>query len=112
MNVVVIAPFENVRELDGLPEGVRIATYSGTDDLLKALRDSAGPAVLWSDSTPAGSLEAIAEAIRERAGPVIEVRRDRWDGETYSPLSGACRGVISGFGALGVREALRVFSEG
>ncbi len=108
MNVVVIAGSELVEEIGELPAGVRLVEYGAMSELLRALRDSTGPAVLWSDGIAVASLETAATEVRRRTDAVIEVRGGRWDGETFSPLSAACRGVISGFGAGGVTAAVEL----
>lgn len=77
-------------------------------DAVIALKATDAPAVIVSNGLDIEDLEALATAVRERSGECIEVRFERWDGESQSPLSGACRGVISGFGADGVREAVRL----
>ena len=59
-----------------------------------------------SDGLSAADEATIADAVRARTGQTIEVRSERWDGETPSPLSAACRGVISGFGAAGAVRAI------
>lgn len=83
--------------------------YATLSDVLDALRGD-DPAVLCSDGFREGWLEPVAAAIRERGAPVIEVRSERWDGVTQSPVSAACRGVISGFGARGVTAAAGVLA--
>ena len=40
----------------------------------------------------------------------IEVRSARWDGTSPSPLSAACRGVISGFGTRAIATAVSLVS--
>ena len=79
-------------------------------DAVVALKASDAPAVLLTDGLDLEDLDSLASAIRERGGPCIEVRSERWDGETQSPVSAACRGVISGFGANGVRRAAELFA--
>jgi len=101
MSVAVIVPA-------GMAAG-GATVYATLGEVLAALRGE-GPAVVCTDGLGGGWLEAVAAAIRERAGPVIEVRSERWDGVTHSPVSAACRGVISGFGASGVAAAVGVLS--
>lgn len=79
-------------------------------DAAIALRASDAPAVLVTDSLDAEDLDTLAVAIRERSGQCLEVRLGPWDGETHSPVSGLCRGVISGFGQDGVIRALEYLS--
>ena len=82
-----------------------LVPYQTAFDAAVALRASDAPAVLVTDGLDAEDLDTLAAALRERRGECIEVRMGPWDGETHSPVSGACRGVISGFGADGVRRA-------
>lgn len=87
------------------PAGARTGTYRAAADIAGLLAGEFEAAVLWSDGVPADDLPAVAAAVRACGKPVIEVHGERWDGTTFSPLSAACRGVISGFGANGVRAA-------
>ncbi len=77
-------------------------------DLAGALRDPQGLAamVVWGPAIPESAVERMADAIRASGIQCIEVRPERWDGRTPSPLSAACRGVISGFGIAGILAAL------
>ena len=100
--IVVVAP-ANFDIADGIP----VVRYETAVDVLAALA-ARGDVVLVSDALAAAELEAIAATARTRMGQTIEVRSERWDGETQSPLSAACRGVISGFGASGVARAVEV----
>lgn len=88
-----------------LPEGAMLVPYQTAFDAAVALRASDAPAVLVTDGLDAEDLDTLAAALRERQGQCIEVRYGAWDGETHSAVSGLCRGVISGFGADGVRRA-------
>lgn len=88
-----------------LPPGAMLVPFQTAFDAAVALRASDAPAVLVTDGLDAEDLDTLAAALRERQGQCIEVRFGPWDGETHSPVSGACRGVISGFGANGVRRA-------
>ncbi len=88
-----------------LPEGAMFVPYQTAFDAAVALRASDAPAVLVTDGLDAEDLDTLAAALKERQGQCIEVRFGAWDGETHSPVSGVCRGVISGFGADGVRRA-------
>lgn len=86
--------------------GCAVTTFA---EVAEALRTAAfDAAVLVSDGFHAAGIELAAEAARSCGRPVIEVRRERWDGHSPSPLSGACRGVISGFGTDGVRAAVEL----
>jgi hypothetical protein len=94
----------------GLPEGVMFVPFQTAFDAVVALKASDAPAVLVTDGLDQEDLDSLASVIRERGGPCIEVRSARWDGETQSPVSAACRGVISGFGANGVRRAAELLA--
>lgn len=88
-----------------LPDGVVPLPYGAVTDALAALAGADRGAVLCSDALDAADLADVAAAVRAAPGPVVEVRSAPWDGETHSPLSAACAGVIAGFGADGVRAA-------
>ena len=104
-NVIVILPAAAADP--GLPAGATVLRWSDVGTLLSALeRDGAAPCVLVSDGLHADTGAAVAGTIRARGGPVIEVRSVAWDGESPSPVSAACRGVISGFGANGLVAAV------
>lgn len=105
MTVAVLVPAGlDAGDIDGA-----IHIFGDVAEVVRLLRDGTGPAVLWSDGLAADDAELV-EAIRARGAPVIELRSQRWDGFTASPLSAACRGVISGFGANGLRAAVRVLA--
>ncbi|KAA0226618.1 hypothetical protein EDM76_12805 [bacterium] len=95
------------------PEGMATDPVAGCDvvacrsvgEIARALAGEFAAAVLVSDGLPAADLEQAAGVVRACRFPVIEVRSERWDGTAYSPLSAACRGVISGFGAAGIVAA-------
>lgn len=89
-----------------MPEGALFVPYQTAFDAAISLRASDAPAVLVTDGLDPEDLDTLAAALRERSGTCIEVRLGPWDGETHSPLSGACRGVISGFGQHGIVRAL------
>lgn len=89
--------------------GVQVVVYATAADVTAALAaHPALPAVIWSDALPASEVPA---GVQDHPVPVIEVRSARWDGATPSPLSAACRGVVSGFGVGGVAAALSLLSE-
>jgi 3-dehydroquinate dehydratase len=71
-----------------------------------ALAGAQEPVVLLSDGLDEAGQQAVAVAVRASGRMVVEVRSARWDGETQSQLSAACRGVISGFGGAGVAAAV------
>lgn len=88
-----------------LPPGAAVHTYGGVSTVVAALRATDAPAVICSDALSGDDLALVAAAVGHRAGQCIEVRSAGWDGEAHSPLAAACRGVVSGFGADGVRRA-------
>jgi len=92
-----------------LPPGVRYEPAPDLDALADALRAATGPVILWSDGIEGEALRSIAEAVRGLSVEVIEVNSRGSDGLRASPLSGACRGVISGFGANGILRAIEAF---
>jgi 3-dehydroquinate dehydratase len=88
-------------------ERAAILPYGTVEDLVAALAQPHDAAVIVTDALPEASLEPVAAAIRASAKPCIEVRSERWDGESFSAVSAACRGVISGFGADGLLAGVR-----
>lgn len=86
-------------------ERAAILPYGSADDLVAALAQSHDGAAVVTDALPESSLERVAAAIRASSQPCVEVRSGRWDGESFSPVSAACRGVISGFGPNGLLAA-------
>jgi hypothetical protein len=106
VNVAVFAP--EGCDLPVLAEGVEIVRYSGAAGLAGRLRGY-DAAVLVSDGL--ADPDAVAGEIRALGLPVIEVQAARWDGETHSALTAACRGVIAGFGAAAVRYALEALDQ-
>lgn len=88
-----------------LPDGVVPLPYAAVTDVIAALAGADGGAVLCADGIDDADLADVAAAVRAAPGTVVEVRSAPWDGETHSPLSAACAGVIAGFGLEGVRAA-------
>jgi len=88
------------------PPGARLVACQGAREVAAALAVGREPAVLLSDGLDEAGQQTVAAAVRASGRPVVEVRGVRWDGETQSPLSAACRGVISGFGNAGVAAAV------
>lgn len=88
--------------------GARIAAFATPAEAAAILAADPSPAVILTDTLDAAAQETIAGALRDHTRPCIEVRSARWDGVSPSPLSAACRGVISGFGtnALATAAAL------
>ena len=93
-----------------IPGGAMLVHFHTAVDAVVALRASDAPAVLVTDGLDAEDLDSLAAALRDRTGPCIEVRLSGWDGETHSPVSGVCKGVLSGFGANGVQRAVEYLS--
>ncbi len=91
-----------------LPADTMFVHFHTAVDAVISLRASDAPGILVTDGLDAEDLGALANVIRERSAPCIEVRMVRWDGETQSPVSGACRGVISGFGMAGLTRAIEL----
>ena len=87
-------------------EGARVVAVSTLAEAIGALSAAAGPVVVVSDGMDDSCQDGLAVAIRARPEPAIEVRGERSDGVSHSPLSAACRGVISGFGDAGIRAAV------
>jgi 3-dehydroquinate dehydratase len=107
--VTVLVP-KAVADALGPVEGADVVVVAG--GLAAAVRAAAGPVVVWSEGLAAGEEAEVAAAVRSLGADCIEVRPERWDGESPSGLSAACRGVISGFGVNGVRAAVAVLTEG
>ena len=105
IDVLVLAP-AHAAEAVFEYAGVKTATYGSADEAARTLAGTEGPAILVSDGLMESELGGVARAVAGRTGRVIEVRSERWDGAISSPLSAACRGVISGFGSGGVAAAL------
>ena len=94
------------------PMGAFIVSYGSAGDLVsKLLAHDGGPVVIDSTGIDDEGQRAVATALREHGLICIEVRRERWDGFSPSPLSAACRGVIAGFGDAGIAAAVRLFAE-
>lgn len=93
-----------------LPAEAMLVHFHTAVDAIISLRASEAPAVVVTDGLDSEDLDSLANAIRDRTSACIEVRMVRWDGETQSPVSGVCRGVISGFGMAGVVRAVGVLA--
>ncbi len=103
--IVVLLPAGSAAVPLTLP-GAQVRRYRDAAELRELLRAADEAFVLCSDGLPRPDADALAVLIRELGRTVIEVRGERWDGASPSPLSAACRGVISGFGLAGVRAAV------
>ena len=94
------------------PMGAFIVSYGSAGDLVsKLLAHDGGPVVIDSRGIDDEGQRAVAATLREHGLLCIEVRRERWDGFSPSPLSAACRGVIAGFGDAGIAAAVRLLAE-
>ncbi len=93
-----------------LPEGVKVRTCAASGEVAAALRQAGGDVVLCVDGLP--DAEMIAGAVRTVEATVILVEPGPWDGETHSPVSAACAGVIAGFGIAGVSAAVALLLDG
>jgi hypothetical protein len=105
MEILVIVPQEIAHDAISDPE-VKVRGYRTFQEVLAALGTPANAAVLLSDLIPEPNLMIVAGAVKQGGRAVIEVRSQRWDGASESPLSAACRGVISGFGLAGIEAAV------
>jgi hypothetical protein len=104
VTTIVLAPAS--LSIDGLPGAIEVRRYRDVEDVVAAL-ESAGSCILLSDGLAPENHPRVAAAIRAAGATVIEVQSLRWDGETHSELTAACRGVIAGFGAgAGINRAL------
>ncbi len=88
-----------------LPDGVDVRACACAAEVVAALGDARGGLVLCSDGFSAAEREQVAAAVAAASAAVVEVRSESWDGETHSPLSAACVGMIAGFGLAGVSAA-------
>ncbi|MBI2766223.1 MAG: hypothetical protein HYX53_09960 [Chloroflexi bacterium] len=107
MELLVIVPAGTARQ-GMVTAGARVREYAAAAEVIAEIESGFAGAVLLSDGIAGTDLEAVAAAVRRARKPVIEVRNHGWDGMMPSPLSAACRGVISGFGPAGVQAALAV----
>ncbi len=92
-----------------LPEGVEVSPCATSGEVAAALRQAGGDVVLCFDGLP--DAEVIAGAVRTIEATVILVEQDAWDGETHSPVSAACTGVVAGFGIAGVSAAVALLQD-
>ena len=92
-----------------LPEGVDVRTCTTAGEVADALSGAAGDVVLCCEGFP--DLELIAGAVRTVDSTVVLVEPGAWDGESHSPISAACSGVIAGFGIAGVSAAVALLRD-
>jgi 3-dehydroquinate dehydratase len=95
-----------------LPAGSLFVPFETVVDAVVALKATTLPAVVCTDGLAPEDLPALAAAIAAHPASCIEVRSAAWDGEATSPVSAACRGVISGFGPHGLRRAVELLLSG
>ena len=106
--VVVLLPAGSA-EAFRLAFGGQARRYRDAAEIREVLSGADHAFVLCSDGLADKDALGLAALIRELGRTVIEVRGEPWDGASPSPLSAACRGVISGFGLAGVRAAAALF---
>ena len=87
-----------------LPEDVEVRRCATSGEVAAALPQAGGDVVLCIDGLP--DAEVIAGAVRTIEATVILVELGSWDGETHSPVSAACTGVVAGFGIAGLSAAV------
>ena len=108
IRVIVVAPDAVARRLADFNENVTVVRYHTALEAKHELGGSADAVVIVSDGLRPEDIPAVAEAVRASNKRCIEVRSGAWDGATFSPLSAACVGVVSGFGAAGVSRAVEL----
>lgn len=89
-----------------LPRDAALVAFATPADAAAILAADGSPTVILSDALAPAAQETLAAALRARPRPCIEVRGERWDGHSPSPLSAVCRGVISGFGVASIVTAI------
>lgn len=107
MSILVYVPQDAA--LPGLTASdISVIHYESSSELERLLAGSndGSAAVILSTGFDINEQETIAAAVRSSGARVLEVREERWDGFSASPLSAACRGVIAGFGANGISAAI------
>ena len=93
-----------------LPEDVEVRACATSGEVAAALRQAGdGEVVLCVDGLP--DAEVIAGAVRTVESTVILVEQDAWNGDSHSPVSAACSGVIAGFGIAGLSAAVALLRE-
>ena len=65
-----------------------------------------GPWLLWLDGLRESEMTTLNKQVEIAQERPIAVLGARWDGFAPIPLAALCRGVISGFGAAGVKAAV------
>ncbi len=95
-------------------DGCELRGYATAAEVVAALGEAAGSVVLCSDGLAIDDLGVVAEALAavdDGTTTIVEVQHERWDGETQSPVSAACAGVIAGFGPAGVAAAVALLTQ-
>ncbi len=94
-----------------LGPGEQFTATTSLDEWLAALRaDPTRGYIVWAGAVPMSRVAEVVQTVAGRSSRCIEVRAERWDGHSPSPLSAACRGVISGFGLNGIHAAVKLLS--
>lgn len=89
-----------------------VLLFGSAEELQRTLAEPGlSGAALLSDGIPAIELEPVTDVVANSRAAIIEVRTAGWDGVSGSPLSAACRGVISGFGENGLWTAVALLEE-
>ena len=91
-----------------LPDGVEVRHCATAAEITAALTAATGDVVLCVGGL--GEDPGVADAVSGVDGTVIQVELESWDGETHSPVSAACAGVIAGFGTAGIVAAVALLS--
>ncbi len=104
-----------------LPKNTEAGSHPGTTTLryadsahlavLIAGLPASSPVVLYHDGLTDREQARITGTLGAQSLDVIEVRGPGWDGFESTPLSSACRAVISGFGTAGIAQAVSALSQ-
>lgn len=106
ITIIVVTPDAVARRLADFDENVSVVRYHTAQEAMREFAGSADAVVIVSDALRPEDLPAVADAVSASNKRCVEVRGERWDGTTFSPLSAACLGVVSGFGQAGVVRAV------
>lgn len=106
MSIMVYLPTDSTLPA-AVEHDIKVVRYESSAELVSLLATNGNsPAVVVTAGITEAEQETLAAAIHTHGIRVIEVREERWDGFSASPLSAACRGVIAGFGANGIAAAI------
>ena len=102
--------FGNQRVASAISKEPGVTFLDDIDRLLTELANGVSVLgfVIWAEAVPGPDTGRLIDAIKASEHRCVEVRAERWDGRTPSPLSAACGGVISGFGVGGLLAAVRL----